>query len=142
MARRHSAEERSGSFYRAGGQPAKPPKGLSAPAKRIWREIIASKPLDWFDADQLHALSAHCEGRARLSEIMARLAKEDVGSREFRELANAMKLIGSAVATSARQLRLTVQQAVEPRETKRSERGSTADDLVGGAAVGKLRRAA
>jgi hypothetical protein len=134
MSRRHSAEGRSGSFYRAGGGPAQAPAGMSPLARRIWREIIASKPLDWFDADALRGLEAHCEGRARLHDLTRRLAREDVGSREFRELAASQRIISAMLAVSTRQLRLTVQHKIDYQTTTMKEGGSASgDELIGGA---------
>jgi hypothetical protein len=138
MPRRHSAEERAGSFYRADRKALKPPPGLTPVARRIWREIVASKPVDWFHGDQLHELASHVENRARLIDLRQRLAAVDVGSKEFRELAVNMKIISTSVATSARQLRLTVQAAAERHAAKIIERASpepAGDDLLGGAAV-------
>jgi hypothetical protein len=141
MSRRHSAEGRAGSFYRAGGRPAQAPAGMSAFARRVWREIIASKPLDWFDGDALHELRVHCENRARLNDLTRRSAKEDVGSKEFRELAVTMRVVSTMLTSSARQLRLTVQHKIDYQTTTMKEGGSAlGSDLIGGAA--KLRKVA
>jgi hypothetical protein len=137
-ARRHSAEERAGSFYRKGRKSTQPPRGMSPAGRRIWREIIASKPVDWFDADPRQELMAHCENRARLNDLMQRLAKEDVGSRAFRQLAINMKMISTMLVASSRQLRLSVHAATDRGSTKLTEHGSATgadDDLVGGAAT-------
>jgi len=115
---------------------------MSPAGRRIWRGIIASKPVDWFDADQLESLLGHCENRARFNELSLRLAQEDVGSKAFRELAVNLKMIGTTVASSARQLRLTVQNTADRRQAKLAEKGSamSGDVLVGGLAI--RRRAA
>jgi hypothetical protein len=109
---------------------------MSPAGRAIWRRIIASKPIDWFDADQLESLAGHCEVRATFNQLARRLAAEDVESKAFRDIAINMKMIGPSVASSARQLRLTVQNTTDSRKTKLSERGSamSGDDLVGVAA--------
>src|SRR4249920_899952 len=107
MPRRHSAEGRAGSFYRA--RALQPPSVLTARAKRIWRSITAAKPVDWFDDGQLGLLADHCETQVRLEEVWARLRRYPVGSREGRELMTELRTLRANYVTSARQLRLTVQ---------------------------------
>src|SRR5580765_4503698 len=124
MPRRHSAEERAGSFYRSGGTPAKPPRGMSPAGRGIWRKIIASKPIDWFDADQLESLAGHCEVRAKYNELARRLASEDVASKAFREIAIPLKWMGATEGASGGHLRLTVQNTADRKDTKNSERVS------------------
>jgi hypothetical protein len=114
---------------------------MSPEGKEIWREIIASKPLDWFDADQLRSLIGHCENRASLNDLTIRLSKEEPGTKAFRQLAIDMKFIATVVTSSARNLRLTVQNTADRSSTKNGERGSVRDELMGGAAVTKRIRA-
>jgi hypothetical protein len=138
---RHSAEERAAAFYRAGKKPATPPRGISPAARRIWRDIVNSKPVDWFDVGSLQLLRLHCENVAAANEVSARLSTAEVGSTEFSRCAANAKMLGSAIATSARQLRLTVQHAIEYhertklREVKPAPRRNGADNLTGGRAA-------
>ena len=141
MPRRHSAEQRAGSFYRVGGQAIEPPRVLTARAKRIWREIVAAKPIDWFDAGHAGLLADHCETQCLLEEVWARLRRFPVGSKESAVLIAQHKTVRNDYAVSARLLRLTVQQTTERQATKNAEKGSVSDDLVGGVAT-RLRRVA
>jgi hypothetical protein len=142
MPRRHSAEQRAGSFFRVGGQPIEPPRVLTTRAKRIWREIVTSKPMDWFDAGNAGLLADHCETQALLEEIWARLRRFPVGSKESAVLINQHRTVRNNYAVSARLLRLTVQQTTERQATKNAERGSVSDDLVGGVATHRRLRVA
>jgi hypothetical protein len=110
---------------------------LSTRAKWIWRSIVAAKPIDWFDAGQFGLLADHCETQTRLEEVWARLRRYPVGSRESRLLMGELRILRGNYATSARLLRLTVQQTTERHSTKTAERGSAigGDDLVGGVAT-------
>lgn len=58
---RQSAEARAAGAFQAGGAPPPPPKHLSKEAAAVWRDIVASKPLDWFDAGAQILLEAYCE---------------------------------------------------------------------------------
>src|SRR4029077_8465266 len=119
---RTSADERAASFYRAGRKSPAPPRVLSTRAKWIWRSIVAAKPIDWFDAGQLGLLADHCETQTRLEEVWARLRRYPVGWREGRLLMVELRILRGNYATSARLLRLTVQQTTERHSTKIAER--------------------
>lgn len=124
-------------MYRAGAEPPKPPAGMSAKGRSVWREIIASKPTGYFDAGSLGILRLHCETMARAEQVSRQLAKVEVRSPEFRELVGLNKTLMASCATSARQLRLTVQQNVDRKSGLLDERGHGAadDELLGGVAV-------
>lgn len=111
---------------------------MSAAGRRIWREIVASKPIDWFEAGSLHILRHHAENVASADRVSRQLARVKVGTTEFRELTGDARRLGAAIATSARQLRLTVQHSIDRRDQKAGERGAMRDpdaDLIGGRAL-------
>jgi hypothetical protein len=134
---RTSAEERSASFYRAGRKPIPPPKVLSPRAKAIWRQIVAAKPVDWFDGGNHGYLADHCEEQARLELIWLRLREVAPGTPESTKLTAELKTVRSNLSTSARHLRLTVQETIQRAAAKTGERQPSAagNELIGGAAV-------
>src|ERR1051325_11493016 len=130
---RKNPEQRSGSIYRAGIRPARPPKTLTPAARRIWRDITGARPPDWFDAGQLGLLALHVEMRARATEVAAELARVAVDSPEFGRLARNLKVLDDALATGARQLRLTVVATIDRKSGQLDERGiGRGNDLIGG----------
>jgi hypothetical protein len=136
MPRRHSAEERAGSFYRAGRKSAPPPKVLSPRAKAIWRQIVSAKPIDWFDGGNHGYLADHCEEQARLEAIWVELRQVAPGTKESRNLTAELKAVRGNLATSARHLRLTVQETIQRAAAKTSERpAEVADDHMVGAKI-------
>lgn len=128
---RSTAEERSAAYYRAGKKPAAPPKGMSAAARRIWTEIVESKPVDWFDAGSLVNLRVHCEVAAGATRVSRQLTRVKPGTPEYRQLSAQAKILGSTLATSSRQLRLTVIASVDVEGQKATERG-VVQQLLGG----------
>lgn len=112
---------------------------MSTPAKRIWREIVAGKPIDWFDSGSLPILQLHCENTARAQRVSRDLAAVQPGSVACRHLSSAMKTLTIILASSSKQLRLTVQKAVDTRSKKVAETGVVGqgddDDLIGGNAL-------
>ena len=140
---RTSAEERAASFYRAGSKPAAPPRILSTRAKYIWRSIVNTKPVDWFDAGNFGLLADHCETQVLLEEVWARLRRYPVGSREGRALLGDLRTGRGNYLKSSQALRLTVQYAVERRSTMAGEtQVSTTDALLGGASIRPFRKVA
>jgi hypothetical protein len=136
---RSSAEERSAAYYRSGKKPAEPPRGMTAAGRKIWRAIVASKPVDWFDGATLEVLRYHAENVASAQAVSRDLHRVKSGSPEFRAIAGDMKSLSTSIAHSSRQLRLTV--LVDVQGQKAGERGAPAaeDNLIGGPALKVVR---
>ena len=63
---------------------------------------------------------------AKAEQLSVSFAVVAPGSKEFGDLNNQMKTLGAILATSSRQLRLTVQAAVDWRESKSREKAPDA----------------
>ena len=78
----------------------------------------------------------YCQSLAEMEAIQARLAAFERGSKERVALLAELKVWRNGFVIAARELRLTVQHAIERQSTKAGESGSLAkDELIGGAAV-------
>jgi phage terminase small subunit len=134
---RASAEERAAAFYRAGNKAPAAPKALSSRAQAVWRQIVSSKPVDWFDPSHHGYLADHCETWARLEEVWAGLRQVHPGSDESRILMNALKILRGNFSVSSRHLRLTVHEAVDRKAAKATEQqaAATGNELIGGGAT-------
>ena len=141
---RTSAQERAAAFYRADNTVREPPKELSQRAKAIWREIVRSKPIDWFDGGSLGLLADHCETQARLEECWAVLRRLPVGSADARAIMAEVKILRPNFGRSAALLRLPVQYMVDRRATLAGERApaNQGDALIGGEASSRFKVAA
>jgi phage terminase small subunit len=73
---RISAEARSAALFNAGGKPPPPPAHLSKRAKEIWREVVRSKPVDYFKPGALSLLGNFCQLAACQEIYMRDLAAE------------------------------------------------------------------
>jgi phage terminase small subunit len=58
---RRSPEARAAAYYRTGGKSPPAPDHLSPKAKRVWREITASRPPDFFTRGSWPLLAQYCE---------------------------------------------------------------------------------
>jgi hypothetical protein len=127
------ADAKAGAFYRAGKR-KEPPKKLSARAKVIWRDIVNSKPVDWFDGASLGLLADHCRTQERLEDCWRALDRLPVGSIDANLVMRELRTLRTNYATSSRLLRLAVSHGIERQHTKASESASEAeaDALIGG----------
>jgi hypothetical protein len=139
---RQSAEERSASYFRAGKKPPEPTRGMTPAARRIWRDIVSGKPVDWFDSGSLPMLRIHCENIASANRVSRERARVRPGSAEFRAVSVEMKNAVMELNVTSRQLRLTVQHTLDNEDMKTRERGvlgGATSDLIGGPALKVVR---
>lgn len=139
---RISAEDRSAAAFRAGGERPKPPAGMTKPAKAIWFEIVADRPIDFFRPGSLYILEDYCQLRVENRRLLRLLARTRVGTGDYVDLQKQVSRNSVNLLAHASKLRLTVQADVDGRSKKTAERGdgSATDPLIGGTAVrGKLR---
>ena len=126
---RKSAEDRAAAAWRAGGKHPEPPKHLSRRAKAMWREIVASRPPDYFAPGAAHLLESFVVAvlAARtLAEVVEANPRDEAAAKEWRDFAK-------VEATLATKLRLAVSSAIRPQSGKLTEKGGS-HPLIGGSA--------
>ncbi len=125
---RQSAEDRAAAAWRAGGKRPEPPKHLSRKAKAMWREIVASRPPDYFGPGAAHLLESFVVAvlAARtLAEVVEADPRDEAAAKEWRDFAK-------VEATLATKLRLAVSSAIRPHAGALTERGGAHGPLIGG----------
>lgn len=137
---RQSAEARGAAAFRAGAAPPAAPKTLSKDAAAIWTDVVASKPVDWFDAGARILLENYCETAVQARALAKRMVslRKAAAWEEMRVWEKRLALLNRTLVTLATKLRLSVQANVEWEARKNGERGIPAkarDPLLGGAAV-------
>ncbi len=126
---RLSADERAAAAWRAGSKHVKPPAYLSRPARAIWREIVRSRPADYFGPGATHLLESFVVATVAVRELAPKIAADPCD----KDLAEAFRRYSATAATAATKLRLAVSSAVKPHAGKLNERG-THHPLIGGSA--------
>jgi hypothetical protein len=107
----------------------------------VWREIVASKSVDWFDAGSRILLEAYCETAVHARAIAKRLDRlRKAGAwGEAKPWERRYAQMSGTLTTLATKLRLSVQALVDRRSRGILERGpgekASRDRLLGGAAV-------
>jgi hypothetical protein len=58
------------------GQAPKPPSILTREQSKLWESIVATKPYDWFQADNLPLLVAYVRHTTTANDLTARLSPQ------------------------------------------------------------------
>lgn len=104
--------------------------------------MVNTKPPDWFDGGSALILADFCRCQERLEQVWDDLLLVKTGSMERKDLLAEQKIMRNGWMTAARELRLTVQHAIERHSSRAGESGPLAkDELLGGTAV-RLKKAA
>lgn len=89
------------------------PDYFSAAETDVWREIVASKPADWFSADNLPLLEHYCsttvESRRVASQLRGLKVVNEECLYEYERLIALQSKIGGQLASLATKMRLTQQ---------------------------------
>ena len=124
---RLSAEDRAASAWRAGGEPPKPPKHLSRRARAMWREIVASRPVDYFGPGATQLLESFVVAVLAAREL-AVAVEATPSDKAAIDAWLAVVKVETALATK---LRLAVSSSIKPHAGKLNERGGR-HPLIGG----------
>ena len=106
-----------------------PPERLSKEEAKLWREIVDSKPVDWFDADTRPLLEAYCQAISFQWMIAREIATgfADMGSvLPLEKLHSMQEKNAKLLAQLATKMRLTPQSRYTPKAA------STANRKAGG----------
>jgi hypothetical protein len=133
---RISIEDRSASAFRAGTARREPPRHLRAPAKRLWREIVDDRPVDWFRPGSYELLEQYVEFAVQQRALVKALARLGADDDDYPRLLRSVTRLTLTMATLSVRLRLSVQSDVDRRSGKTAEKGDgERDRLLGGAAL-------
>jgi phage terminase small subunit len=132
---RMSSEARSAAAYLAGGSPPRPPAHLSRRAAAIWRDIVKSRPCDFFKPGALSLLANFCQMAACQEIYMRDLAADP---RNY-ELQHTVCKVAGAMNSAATKLKLTPSAVHDRKAGILTEKGEPEGDesnlLYGGSNV-------
>src|SRR5688572_2946451 len=97
-----------------------PPDYLSAAEAVEWRVIVARMPADWFKAEHLSLLAAHCghvwRGRELAADLRAQARETDDELKRYERLQRMVDIENRAALTHATKLRLTHQSRYDEKK--------------------------
>jgi hypothetical protein len=107
---RISAEARAAAAWQVGSRSPAPPKGLSPGARSVWREIVDSRPPDYFRPGALHLLEQLCAvialARQLAPEVQERPADTAIAGQYLK--------FTQTTALLCQKLRLSIQSSTRP----------------------------
>lgn len=94
-----------------------PPRGLSDDESRLWREVVDSKPVEWFQPDSAPLLTEYVRAVVMSGQLDAQLKAALVGSEtgELKALLDMRDKESKRVVSIATKLRLTQQSRYTPQ---------------------------
>lgn len=132
---RMSVEAKAAEVWKHGGKHPKAPMRLSSEARKLWREIVETRPIDYFRPGSLTLLEQLCE-----VTIAQRAALRDLsGDPTNAALVKTCKDLTNMTVSLSRQLRLSVVSTIDNASGKTNEKETKLDELLGGDRVVRLR---
>lgn len=141
---RHSAESRSAASWRAKSAHPTAPSYLSRDAKKLWREIVGARPVDYFQPGSLQLLEQFCETFVAQRVALAAMAQCADDPDALALAVQTMKNLSLVVNGTAQKLRISIQAEVDRRSFKLDEKepAVSASELLGSGVVRLPRRRA
>lgn len=131
---RISAEARGATSFQPDAKPHSAPETLTPGERKIWYDIVNSKPHDWFDQGSLLLLERYCVLTVQARELTIEMRTAETGA--LRSWARKeMNQTCMVMSNLALRLRLAVQGAVGTHSRMLDEKGPGAkadDKLLGG----------
>jgi hypothetical protein len=115
---RASAEAKSAAIWRAGAKHPKPPTHLSRDARKLWREIVECRPVDYFRPGSLQLLEQFCEVAIAQRANLRLLATNPTDPAAIK----ATKDLAAVLTATALKLRISIQAEVDRKSGKLNEK--------------------
>ena len=133
---RKSAEQRAAELWRIGYDPPPPPSSLSPPARKLWKEIAASKPADYWTPTLCILLRRFCRTAEFAEVINNRLDDLLPGDPEALALGRQVTAANASLGSLAVRMRLSAQNTITPHSREQINEGGILDHpLIGGHAI-------
>jgi lipase chaperone LimK len=112
---RKSTDARAAALMAADGARPEPPSELSQDEARIWREIVARLPSNWFPRETHALLTQYCRHEATLKDLTNLINKLKRASNlpELRKMLRERRLESKTIAMLAVKMRLSQQSTYD-----------------------------
>lgn len=111
-------------------QRVQPPETLTARQAQLWREIVATKPAEWFAADTTPLLAAYVkaiDSHERLSREFEMASLDADQMTRTKALCEMLTKTANLVASLATKMRMTQQSRYTPQSAGTADRKTTKD---------------
>jgi hypothetical protein len=132
---RQSADARAAAKWRADPKYPEPPPGMDARACKLWREVVESRPRDFFRSGSLSLLRTFCQTSVVLEDIGPQMVADPAD----KALSDRFVKLALLQSNLAARLRLAVQVSMRIENARTQERAgqrrAEAEHLLGGKRV-------
>lgn len=96
-------------------QRPEPPEDLTPYAQKIWKDVVSTKPPEWFESDSFPLLRNYCEAAYQADKLIKDINTLDTTRcKEYAELNRAWIQTTKLIAELAVKMRLTQQSRYTP----------------------------
>lgn len=110
-----------------------PPETLSECEAKLWRDVVATKPVEWFQADSAPLLVEYCRAKSvcdRLSDLILGLDETDPkGLADLKSILDMRDKESRRLATLGCKLRLTQQSRYTPQSAATASKPASAGSV-------------
>lgn len=92
-----------------------PPEDISPYAQKVWKEVVDTKPPEWFESDTFPLLRAYCIHSAQHKKLTAHLEKFDIEDEVYPRVLKMITEQSKIIGELAVKMRLTQQSRYTPQ---------------------------
>lgn len=101
-----------------------PPEDFPLAESEVWRGVVNTKPVDWFEADSAPLLAEYCRAKVMCDRLAARI--DHCAPEELKDLLKMRDTESRRLATLGCKLRLTQQSRYTPKSASTANKAPNA----------------
>jgi hypothetical protein len=101
-----------------------PPEDFPLAESEIWKAVVATKPVDWFDQDSAPLLAEYCRAKVMCDRLAARI--DLASNEELKDLLKLRDMEAKRLTSIGVKLRLTQQSRYTPKAAATANKASNA----------------
>lgn len=101
-----------------------PPEDFPLAESAVWKDVVQTKPVDWFEADSAPLLAEYCRAKVMCDRLAGRI--DNCGPEELKDLLKMRDTESRRLATLGCKLRLTQQSRYTPKSAQTANKAPNA----------------
>lgn len=106
-----------------------PPEDFPLAESEVWRAVVATKPVDWFEADSTPLLAEYCRAKVMCDRLAGRI--DHCSDEELKDLLVMRDREAKRLAVLGVKLRLTQQSRYTPKSAQTANKAPSAGKVWG-----------
>ena len=104
-----------------------PPEDFPLAETEVWKAVVATKPVDWFEGDSAPLLAEYCRAKVMCDRLAAQIDMADVDG--LKDLLKMRDTEARRLATLGCKLRLTQQSRYTPKAASTANKAPNAGNV-------------